>query len=35
MFKFNRLAFGIKVTPAIFQQVMDIMLSGLDLAVTY
>ena len=34
MFKFNWLAFGIKVAPAIFQQVMDMMLSGLDFAVT-
>ena len=33
--KFNWLSFGIKVTPAIFQQIMDTMLSGLDYAVAY
>lgn len=35
MFKFNCLSFGIKVAPAIFQQVMDTMLSVLDFAVAY
>ena len=35
LFKFNRLAFGIKVAPAIFQQVIDTMLSGLDFAIGY
>ena len=32
IFTFNLLAFGIKTAPAIFQQVMDTMLSGLYLA---
>ena len=27
--------FGVKVAPAIFQQVMDTMLGGLDFAITY
>ena len=35
LFKFLRLAPGIKVTPAIFQQVMDTTLIGLDFAVVY
>ena len=35
LFKFNRLAFGIKVAPAIFQQVIDTMLSGLDFSIGY
>ena len=35
LFKFERLAFGVKVTPAIFQQVMDTMLGGLDFTITY
>lgn len=35
MYKFNRLSFSIKVAPAIFQQVMDTMLSGLDFGVAY
>ena len=35
LFKFHRLPFGIKVAPAIFQHVMDIMLSGLDFAIAY
>ena len=30
--KFNWLAFGIKVASAIFQQVIDTMLNGLDFA---
>ena len=30
LYKFDRLVFGIKVAPAIFQQVMDTMLSGFD-----
>ena len=34
MYKFNRLAFGIKGIPAILQQVIDTILSGLDFAVT-
>ena len=35
LYKFERLPFGVKVMPAIFQQVMDTMLSGLDFAVAY
>ena len=35
VYKFNHLAFRIKISPAIFQQVMDMMLSGLEFAVTY
>ena len=30
MYKFDRLVFGIKVAPAIFQQMMDTMLGGFD-----
>ena len=33
--KYNRLASGVKVMPAIFQQVMDTMLGDLDYATTY
>ena len=35
LFKFNRLAFGIKVAPTIFQQIIDTMLSGLDFSIGY
>ena len=35
LFKFNRLAFGIKVAPAIFQQMIDTMLTGLDFSIGY
>ena len=35
LFKFNRLVFGIKVAPAIFQQIIDTMLSGLDFSIGY
>ena len=35
IYKFERLAFGIKVAPAIFQQVMDTMLGGLNFACVY
>ena len=35
LYKFERLPFGVKVVPAIFQQVMDTILSGLDFAVGY
>ena len=35
LYKFERLPFGVKVTPTIFQQVMDAMLSGLDFSVAY
>ena len=33
--KFECLSFGVKITPAIFHQMMDTMLSGLDFAVAY
>ena len=35
LFKFLRLHFGTKVAPAVFEQVIDTMLSGLDFAVAY
>ena len=35
IYKFNCLAFEIKIVPVIFQQIMDMKLSGLDLAVAY
>ena len=35
LYKFESLLFRVKVTPAIFQQKMDTMLSGLDFAVAY
>ena len=35
LYKFNRLAFGVKIAPAIFQQVMDAMLGDLDFATAY
>ena len=35
LYKCNRLAFGVKVAPAIFQQVMDTMLGDLDYATPY
>ena len=35
LYKFNRLPFGVKVAPSIFQQVMDTMLAGLDFAIAY
>ena len=35
LYKFDRLVFGIKVAPAIFQQVMDTMLSGFDFSFAY
>ena len=35
LYKFELLPFGVKNTPAIFQQVMDIMLRGFDFAVIY
>ena len=35
LFRFNRLAFEIKVTPAIFQQIIDTMLSSLDFSIGY
>ena len=35
LYKFDRLAFGIKVAPAIFQQVMDTILGGFDFTFAY
>ena len=35
LFKFNRLAFGVKTAPAIFQQIIDTMLAGLDYSIGY
>ena len=35
IFKFNRLTLGIKVTPDIFQQIVDKIVNGLDFAVAY
>ena len=35
LFKFESLPFGIKAAPAIFQEVMDTMLDGLDFAIAY
>ena len=35
LYKFDRLVFGIKVAPAIFQQVMDTMLGGFDFNFNY
>lgn len=35
LYKFQRLPFGIKVAPAIFQQIMDTMLGGLDFTIAY
>ena len=35
LFKLNCLPFGVKVTPSLFQQVMDTMLVGLKFATVY
>ena len=35
LYKFNRLPFGIKVVPGIFQQIMDAMLNDHDFAEAY
>ena len=35
LYKFDRLVFGIKVAPAIFQLVMDTMLGGFDFTFAY
>ena len=35
LYKFDRLVFGIKVAPAIFQQVMDTMLDGFNFTFAY
>ena len=35
LYRYNRLPFGVKCAPAIFQQIMDAMLSGLSFAIAY
>ena len=35
LYIYERLPFGVKVAPAIFQQIMDTMLGGLDFAIAY
>lgn len=35
LYKFNRLPFGLKVAPSLFQQIMDTMLADLEFAVAY
>ena len=35
LLKYNRLSFGIKVIPSIFQQIMDSILAGLDCGLAY
>ncbi|XP_037931645.1 uncharacterized protein K02A2.6-like [Teleopsis dalmanni] len=35
LFKYKRMVFGVKTFPAIFQQIMDKMLAGLDCAAAY
>ena len=35
LFKFNRLPFGLKVAPNLFQYIMDTMLAGLEFVVAY
>ena len=35
LYRYERLAFGVKVAPAMFQQVMDTMLGGLVFAIAY
>ena len=35
LYRYERLAFGVKVAPAIFQRVMDTVLGGLDFAIAY
>ena len=35
LYKMNRLQYGIKVAPTIFQKIMDTMLADLDFATTY
>ena len=34
-YRFNRLPFGIKITPVIFQQIMDTSLKDVDFAIAY
>ena len=35
LFKYERLPFGVKTAPAVFQQIMDTMIAGLDFATAY
>ena len=35
LYKFERLPFGVKIAPSLFQQVMDAMLGGLDFTIAY
>lgn len=35
LYKYERLPFGVKTAPAIFQKIMDTMLSGLDFTIAY
>ena len=35
LFKYQRLPFGVKTAPAVFQQIMDTMLAGLDFATAH
>lgn len=35
LFRYNRMAFGVKIFPAIFQQIMDEMLAGLSFVAAY
>lgn len=35
LYEFNRLSFGVKVTPSTFQQIMDMMLADENFAIAY
>ena len=35
LYKFNRLPFGIKITPGIFQWIMDTLLNDVNFAIAY
>ena len=35
LFKYGRLLFGVKTAPAVFQQIMDTMIAGLDFTTAY
>ena len=35
LFKYERLPFGVKTAPAVFQQIMDTMIAGLDFATAH
>ena len=35
LYRFNRLPYGIKVTPGSFQQIMDTLLNYVDFAIAY